>query len=157
MTAPAEPRADELWPHAFGAWIKVAVCYQKGHRRLSTMLRPLDLTVAQFDALANLYGLEAISQQELAERLLVTKGNVTGLLHRLLERGLVRRRQDPDDRRANRISLTAAGAALAREGLLVQRSLIEHMMGGLSSAEQQAMRELLARVVARLDARAGDE
>jgi DNA-binding MarR family transcriptional regulator len=112
---------------------------------MATRLRPLGLTVAQFDALANLYLEDAASQQELAERLLVTKGNVTGLVNRLGERGLVARRAHPVDRRTNCISLTAAGRRLARRGLEVQRALIEHMMGALSRSDQESLRSLLTR------------
>src|SRR5262245_3977337 len=118
------PSHEPLWPPGFSAWIKVAVCYQKGHQRFGVMLRPLGLTVAQFDALANLYSTDGMSQQELAEKLLVTKGNVTGLVNRLADRGLVERRSHPVDRRTNRICLTASGRSLARNGLIIQRSLI---------------------------------
>lgn len=150
----------ELWPPAFGAWIKVAVCYQKGSRHLGSRLRPLGLTVAQFDALANLYVEDGISQQVLAVRLLVTKGNVTGLVNRLADQGMVERRSDPADRRTNRIVLTPRGRALAKEALEVQGVVIKDMMGALSQAELRELRTLLARVDAELDTvnrrRAGD-
>ena len=148
--SPIEP--EHLWPPAFGAWIKIAVCYEKGHRRFGAMLRPLALTVAQFDALANLYSSDGMSQQELAEKLLVTKGNVTGLVNRLAERGLVERKAHPVDRRTNRLVLTASGRTLARNGLIIQRSLIEEMLGGLSAPEQESLRDYLGRIIARLDA-----
>jgi DNA-binding MarR family transcriptional regulator len=121
------------------------------------MLRPLELTVAQFDALANLYPSDGMSQQALAEKLLVTKGNVTGLVNRLAQRRLVVRKVQPADRRANRIFLTKSGRALAKRALLVQRKLIEDMMGALDAREQDALRKHLDRVVMRLDAaRAGE-
>ena len=53
------------------------------------------MTLPQFDVLATLWHGEGITQQELASRLLVTKGNVVGLIDRLCTAGLVERRADP--------------------------------------------------------------
>jgi DNA-binding MarR family transcriptional regulator len=152
MTPPAPESGPGLWPGAFGAWIKVAVIYQRGSRRFAAMLRPIELTVAQFDALANLYVEDGVTQNQLAERLLVTKGNVTGLMNRLSDHGLVQRSTDPVDRRANRIHLTAEGRSRAKQGLILQRRLIDEMMGGLDTGERQSLRDLLSRVVDRLEA-----
>ena len=140
-----------LWPAAFGAWIKVAVVYQRGSRRFAALLRPIGLTVAQFDALANLYVEDGITQNQLAERLVVTKGNVTGLMNRLGDHGLVRRVADQVDRRANRIHLTDEGRERAKRGLMIQRKLIDEMMGVLDSGERQSFRDLLTRVADELE------
>lgn len=67
------------------------------------------MTLAQFDVLATLWTGEGITQQELAERLLVTKGNVVGLIDRVCRAKWVERRADPSDRRANRLYLTDQG------------------------------------------------
>lgn len=150
------PDDEALWPPGFRAWIKLALCYQRGSRLLSSLLRPLGLTVPQFDALANLYVGDGITQQQLARRLLVTKGNVTGLLDRLAERGLVERRADPTDRRANRIALTEQGRALAQRSLEVQHALVAELMGVLDADEQEQLRLLLARIVTQLE-RLGDD
>jgi DNA-binding MarR family transcriptional regulator len=107
--------------------------------------------VPQFDALANLYLNDGVSQQELAERLLVTKGNVTGLVTRLADRGLVERRADPNDKRANRIVLTDAGRTLTVASLQVQRSVIDEMLGSLDPSEHQQLRTLLTRVIDGMD------
>ncbi len=138
--------AAELWPAGFGAWIKIGVVYQRTSARLGALLRPLPLTVAQFDALANLYVEDGISQQRLAERLLVTKGNVSGLVDRLARRGLVQRRPHPQDGRSNLIYLTRSGKRLARKALELQRELVDNMMAPLSQAERATLRSLLARV-----------
>ncbi len=140
------PQAEALWPAGFGAWIKIGVVYQRTSARLAALLRPLSLTVAQFDALANLYVDDGISQQRLAQRLLVTKGNVSGLTDRLAAGKLVERRADPDDGRSNLIFLTRSGRRLARKALEVQRGLVDEMMTPLSQQERQTLRNLLARL-----------
>jgi MarR family transcriptional regulator, organic hydroperoxide resistance regulator len=141
---------DELWPRGFGAWIKVGVVYQRTHQKLAALLRPLDLTVAQFDAIANLYVKDGVSQQELATQLLVTKGNVTGLVTRLEDHGLVERRADSEDRRTNRLHLTREGRRVAQRALVIQRDLVESMMQGLDAAEREQLRALLDRLAEQL-------
>lgn len=142
----------DLWPPGFGAWIKIGVVYQKTHRQLSSALKSLDLSVAQFDALANLYRADAISQQELAARLLVTKGNVTGLVNRLVEHGWVARRDDPDDRRAHRVILTKRGRKIAKRALVIQRDLVDEMMGALTQRQRDDLRSTLDELASRVEA-----
>src|SRR4051812_21975307 len=77
------------------AWMRLARVYGKVQQRSARHLRPFGLTVAQFDVLAQVGAAAGLSQQELAERLLVTKGNVCGLLDRLERAGLVTRQPDP--------------------------------------------------------------
>jgi len=147
---------ETLWPPGFAAWIKVGVFYQKSSRYLAALLRPLDLTVAQFDALANLYVGDGITQQELAEHLLVTKGNVTGLVNRLSDRGLVTRKCHPADRRANAVFLTSRGQALAKQALEVQRRVVDDTIGVLSRADRERLRELMDLVVTQVEAKLAD-
>ena len=125
--------------------------YQRTSARLASLLRPLKLTVAQFDALANLYVQDSISQQQLAQRLLVTKGNVSGLVDRLAARKLVARKPDPADGRRNLIRLTKSGQRLAHKALQVQRRLVDEMMEPLSRDERQLLRDMLERLISGLD------
>ncbi|MDB5326141.1 MAG: transcriptional regulator [Phycisphaerales bacterium] len=67
------------------------------------------ITLPQFDVLTNLAMRDGLTQQELAARLQVTKGNVCGLLDRLEKLGWVIRRPDEKDGRINRLSITPAG------------------------------------------------
>jgi hypothetical protein len=72
-----------------------------------------------------------LSQQELAERLYVTKGNVSGLLDRMVEAGLVERRPIPGDRRSNALYLTGQGRDLAERGIAAQRAYVTSTLGAL--------------------------
>jgi DNA-binding MarR family transcriptional regulator len=115
-------------------------------RRLAEVLGPLGLTLAQFDVLMTLCHGDGITQQDLAERLLVTKANVVGLLDRVCAAGWVERRPDPEDRRANRIYLTDAGRKLAAEAHPDQHGLIKRLFEGLTEPELRQMHGLLARL-----------
>jgi len=153
---PQDSDLQPLWPAGFGAWIKVGLVYQRTYRILAERLKPLGLTVAQFDALANLYVGDGISQQQLAARLLVTKGNVTGLLNRLVEHGWVERRADPDDRRAHRVLLTKRGRKIAKKALVTQRDLVDEMMGVLTQRQREQLRNTLDRLAERVVEMEGD-
>jgi MarR family transcriptional regulator, 2-MHQ and catechol-resistance regulon repressor len=84
-------------------------------------LRPnlaYDLTLAQIDvlvALAGTEGGETLSCSEIANRTLITKGGITGILDRLEARGLIKRIQSRDDRRSVMVRLSAKGAELFRK------------------------------------------
>jgi DNA-binding MarR family transcriptional regulator len=90
-------------------WLHLARIYQRLEQRHRELLAEFNLTPAQFDVLSHLANQPGQHQQELADGLLVTKGNVCGLLDRLEQAGLVERTPDPEDRRANLLRLTAAG------------------------------------------------
>ena len=65
------------------AWVELAGAVYKLNRRIVATLTQQDVTLPQFDVMATLRFSEGVTQQRLAERLLVTKGNVCGLLDRL--------------------------------------------------------------------------
>jgi DNA-binding MarR family transcriptional regulator len=119
--------------YAVAAWLRMTRVFHKIEHRLTQHLRPYDLSLAHFDVLAQLQGNEGITQQELADRLLVTKGNVCQILDRMMERGLLVRRQEG---RINRVFLTERGRQLA--GVLVpeQEALMAEQFAALSPAER---------------------
>ena len=73
------------------------------------------LTPSQFDVLATLGDTHGMTCSELSEQTLVTKGTLTGVLDRLVSKGLIRRETIRGDRRSTRIVLTAKGDALFRK------------------------------------------
>jgi MarR family transcriptional regulator, organic hydroperoxide resistance regulator len=115
-------------------------------RRMAEVLVAHGLTLPQFDVLATLWHGEGITQQELAERLLVTKGNVVGLIDRVSAAGWVERRPDPEDRRANRLYLTESGKGLLSRAFPSQATLVKKVFGILSEGELRLFHELLERL-----------
>src|ERR671914_1371092 len=90
-------RPDQL------AWLRLARIFQRVERNSGEHLRGWDLNVAQFDVLAHVGASEGMTQQELADSLLVTKGNVCQLVDKLEDRGLISRRHEG---RSNLLFLT---------------------------------------------------
>ena len=133
------------------AWVQFARAYNLMIRKIAVMLGGAGMTVPQFDALATLRFSEGVTQQELAERLLVTKGNVCQVLDRLEKSGWVQRRADPKDARTNRLHLTAAGKKKI-DGILPQHNkLVIQAMAGMSTADITAFRAFLDKMELGID------
>lgn len=128
---------------AVATWTRLARVFQKMERAGTEQLRHWDLSMAQFDVLAQVGSAEGLTQQELADALLVTKGNICQLLDRMERSDLLRRSQDG---RANRIYLTAAGRRLFDQVVPAQEALIVAQLAALAPEEQRHLLGLLRRV-----------
>lgn len=105
-----------------------------------------DLSPSQFNVLNLLRDHAAgLSQTQLSHELLTHRSNVTGLVDRLEERGLLERHSVPDDRRAYRVALTEAGRKLLREILPVFYQASEEVWSPMSAKRAKEL-------VAELDA-----
>jgi DNA-binding MarR family transcriptional regulator len=122
------------------AWLRLARVYQKVDRASAAQFAQSCLSVAQFDVIAQLGRGEGISQQELADRLLVTKGNISQLISKMERRGLIARRQQG---RANALSLTAEGKRLFASVVPAQEAHITALFGALTASERRALLRLL--------------
>ena len=116
-------------------WFRVMRLHHRALAAMSSRLKELGLSVAQFDLLSSLTEREGISQSELAEKLYVTKGNVSGLVDRLVQSGLVERRAISGDRRSYAMHLTLEGRRLAEAGLAAQGSFVGETLGALPQAD----------------------
>src|SRR5215510_4079712 len=124
-------------------WLRLVRIFHKGERTLVGQLRCYDLSLAQFDVLVQLGAAEGITQQELADKLLVTKGNVTQLLDRMTSCGLLTRRQDG---RANRLYLTAKGLRLFTEVIPAHEQEIARIFTALTPDELVTLATLLRKL-----------
>jgi DNA-binding MarR family transcriptional regulator len=130
------------------AWLRLLRVSQKVERDLAGQLRLWGLNSAQFDVLAHVGADEGITQQELADSLLVTKGNVAQLLDRMEKRGLIERRSQG---RTNRLFLTDKGRRTFGEVVPAHEALIDELLSALSEKEQRQLFELLRKLDRALD------
>ncbi len=144
ITTEAPPQQlGEACGSSMSAWLYLVRVYDKMQRHLMDHLDNYDLTLAQYDVLALLSQEQGITQQALAQKLLVTKGNVCGLIDRMSAHGLVERRSDPEDRRPNLLHLTAEGERLAKEAVPAYSEFVREHMSGLTPQQLAALREIL--------------
>jgi DNA-binding MarR family transcriptional regulator len=106
-----------------------------------------EISPSQFNVL-NLASLnpEGLTQTELSRKLIMHRSNITGLVDRLEERALVRRRSEPGDRRAWRVSLTKKGERLVAEIQPEYYRLAEEAWGTIPPAEAERIASDLAKL-----------
>lgn len=109
---------------------------------------PFDLRPAEFTVLVLLLGNAQVTSRQLASTLDMPPPNVTVLIDRLVQRGLVRRQRSDSDRRATYLPLSPAGAALARRCLRVSQTMERDWLAPLSPAERAMLTELLHKLAA---------
>src|SRR4051812_49444904 len=90
-------------------------------------------TRAQWIVLFRLWQQEGLSQVDLADVLELQPISLVRLLDRLVEHGLLERRPDPQDRRANRLFLTRAGRQLVDDLDTLRDSIAADLLQDIST------------------------
>jgi MarR family transcriptional regulator, organic hydroperoxide resistance regulator len=142
----ARHKIEKVLPLELETWLQMIRTFWTLQSKVEDSLKKHKLTLAQFDLLAMLLGLEDLNQQELAKKLAMTKGNMVGLVNRLSRRGFVKRVPSQTGRRANVIRLTATGRKLVTAALPDHLRLVSSMMSPLGVDELQQLRGLLKHI-----------
>ncbi len=138
-----KPRRGRGREYAVLAWLRLLRVHQKVSRSAAEQVGSAGLSLAQFDVLAHVGAAEGCHQQQLADALLVTKGNVTQLLDRMEECALVERRQVG---RTKCIFLTDKGRTLQASVVPAHEAVIADQLSALSSEEQRELVRLLSKL-----------
>lgn len=130
------------------AWIRLARVCARIDRCSAAHMQDAGLSLAQFDVLVQVGAADGLSQQELADRLLVTKGNVTQVLHRMERDGLICRRREGHSKL---VFLTEQGRRARTQLLPDQEARIAAQFAALSEEEQRTLHALLRKLDRALD------
>lgn len=143
---------------ALGGPVSLAVSRLARLHRLAAgrLLKGLGLYPGQEFLLMHLWDTGAVRQAELIKAMDLDPSTVTKMLQRLEQTGHVRRRPDPDDRRAVLVEATEKSCALRTEVRDAWSGLEEHTLAGLGTAERAELTRLLAKVEENLCREAGD-
>jgi DNA-binding MarR family transcriptional regulator len=140
---PARPGDGQL---PVSVWLRVL----KVHNLMLRELRrraPGGLTLPQLDVLAQLHRRpDGMTSGALSRELLVTAGNLTGLVERLVSMGHVERLAVPGDRRSVRLRLSARGQRLMRRVLPRHRRDVARLLSSLTTTDLARLRALLGRI-----------
>lgn len=110
-------------------------------RRLQT---DFDFTFPRFDILSQIYRMpDGLILGELSQRLMVSPGNITSVIKRLMDDGLIVRTQNPDDRRENIIQMTPLGRTKFVEMAAANEQWIRNLMADLAPADVKSLLALL--------------
>jgi MarR family transcriptional regulator for hemolysin len=106
--------------------------------------RQFGISRAQWVVLMRLHRSEGLNQSEFAEILDLQPISLTRLLDRLAENGLIERRPDPNDRRANRLYLTPAALPLIEQLTGLGNEMMDEVLAGLDKkAHERLLSDLL--------------
>ncbi len=103
-----------------------------------------DLTLQQLRAFSVVFGRGQVAVSRVAEALGVKANVATGIVQRLVDRGLVERNEDPVDRRVRLLTVTDKGAALIEEVGSIVLAKGRVMLERLSDAQLEQLRDILA-------------
>lgn len=137
------------------AWLYLLKCAKGLEREISDRFRSeFKSSLSRFDVLAHLdlAGSDGLSTSELASRLLASKGNITRLLDRMEQDGLLTRRQGERDRRVSRIRLTEHGAELFTRMAPVHERWCHDLFSRIDARQKEQLVRLLRTVKRDLDA-----
>jgi len=134
--------------HALRLWLRLLTCTQLIERAVRARLRDrFGTTLPRFDLMSQLWRYpEGLKMNELSRHLMVTGGNITGIVDPLEKDGLVERTAEPADRRAYRVRLTRAGRKAFAEMARTHEEWIVELLAGFSRREHAEIYKLLGRL-----------
>jgi DNA-binding MarR family transcriptional regulator len=129
-------------------WLRLLTCSTLIDRRVRRGLRDrFDITLPRFDLLAQLdRAPDGLSLSELSRRLMVSNGNVTGLVERLVGEGLIESRAQKGDRRAQLVRLSAAGKRAFDAMTPIHEAWIADMLRSLDRRDMAELYRLLGKL-----------
>jgi len=127
-------------------WLRLLTCTTLIESKVRAQLeRQFKVTLPQFDLMAQLDRVsEGLTMSALSKQLMVSNGNVTGIVRRLVAEGLVERRNSSTDRRSFVVCLSGKGRTLFREMAEKHETWVNGLFAKLSSADVTRLMALLA-------------
>ena len=140
-----EEHGDEL-----RLWLRLLTCTNLIESEVRSRLRArFDVTLPRFDLMAQLdRAPDGMTLSDVSKRMMVSNGNVTGLVERLVESGHLDRRTSDQDRRVQVIRLTKLGRAEFRKMAAEHETWIADMFADLGERDLRELMRLLAKAKA---------
>jgi DNA-binding MarR family transcriptional regulator len=138
---------DEARPE-LRVWLRLLTCSTMIEQHVRTGLRQkFETTLPRFDILAQLdRAADDMTMGQLSSQLMVSNGNITGLVDRLVQERLVSRKPAPGDRRTQLVRLTEQGRKVFHEMVPEHGAWVADMMSGLDRDEMNELLRLLGRL-----------
>src|SRR6201995_2176801 len=150
MILDSETKAVEL-PNEHGdelrLWLRLLTCTTLVEGEVRSRLRErFDVTLPRFDLMAQLDKVpDGMTLSDVSKRMMVSNGNVTGLVERLVESGHLDRRTSEAARRAEVVRLTKLGRAEFRRMASEHETWIADLFADLTPKDVRELMRLLAK------------
>lgn len=136
-----------------GNFLSLLSYMRRNYFRHAEQIARLRLSPGQFHALSILNRLGSLSMVELAGEMRISKQQLTPLIGKLIEAGLVVRKQDEKDRRVIRIELTDNGVQTVNELKTEIKNAFTEKLAVLSEQELAELGQMLSRIQAILESK----
>ncbi|TPW26308.1 MarR family winged helix-turn-helix transcriptional regulator [Pararhizobium mangrovi] len=122
-------------------WLRLLTCSNLIETEIRRRLRErFDTTLPRFDLMAQLFRSEdGVLLGELSQRMMVSNGNVTGLVERLVQEGLIERQVSETDRRSVRVRMTPHGHSEFAVMADAHADWIAELLGDLSENDRERL------------------
>jgi len=142
-----DPRHGSRGKESLRTWLRLLSCETVIEQKLRSLMRTqFSVTLPQFDVLSELERAgEQLTMSELSRELMVSNGNVTGVIDRLERNGFVFRSRADHDRRIQYIQLTPKGRKEFNEMAKQHERWLNDLFCDLSMSDMAALQELLLR------------
>lgn len=122
-------------------WLSVVSAYQTCERIMHRELGRIDLSIPQYDLLVCLLIEDGCTQRRLAERNMILKSNVSGLVQRMERDGLISRASDAQDARKKIVLLTDEGRSRVGKAVAIHKAIVEVMMSSVPAEQSRQIAE----------------
>ena len=116
---------------------ELARTYQGFEGYSSAHLRGLGLLPVQFDVIATLANQPPMSFKQLGKKTLISKSSLTGVVERMVQKGLIATQENPDDARSHLLRLTGKGQTIFEQVFPEQMKHLEKVFEKLSKKQMQ--------------------
>ena len=146
LTSDSETRVHQDDHIALRLWLRLLTCTNLIETQLRSRLRTeFDTTLPRFDLLAQLdREPDGLTMGMLSKRMMVSGGNVTGLVNQLLKDGYITKTAHPDSGRTFVVSLTKSGRAVFKAMAEEHEAWVQGMFAQLSEEQMQQLMTSLA-------------
>ena len=145
MPTPYSSQAASKEP-CLGTIRELVRAYQAFSNYSDAFVRQHDLTPAQFDVIATLGNTQGMSMGDIGEKTLITKGTLTGVVDRLIKKGLAIREVPPENRRSVVVKLTPDGEAVFKQVFPAHIADMKQHFEGFNPSELELLKILLGRL-----------
>lgn len=159
MTQTVKDIVDTTSKERLRLWLRLLKTSRRIEAELRERLRVnFDTTLPRFDVMSALYRNQSgLKMSELSRMLMVSNGNVTGIVDRLSDDGLILRETVPGDRRAHRVRLTSRGMDEFLKQAAAHEGWVSELLGGLDAETSARIGHLLTGALPEMNERSGDD
>jgi MarR family transcriptional regulator, organic hydroperoxide resistance regulator len=143
----ARLKVGEVDPRDLDLIVETIIYLQtEGRRQAREQCSRVGITATQLNVLKLLEEIGELSLSELSRRIAAQNSTVTGIVDRMVEAGLVERRQSERDRRVWQITATEKGRAISRKVTVAPWEMLREALEALDAREKQQLVTILKKV-----------